>query len=190
MMLCLRHLITFLVLIQVTWSLEIWNNKIKLTEPCMTIADNLKKLAASFISCASDNSRPFSICKSCIGSYLKFREAYEIMRKVTLKIKETGWHNIFLSFTLKDENLYATTLFPEGLTCKDIVEAGDSVQPSYHIFNTINTIWDNSNCESCFQSYELVNGTAKYTLDKDVINFFNIYQKLFFCIYNYTGVTT
>lgn len=47
----------------------------------------------------------------------------------------------------KDTDLYALTLYPEGLTCLNIIEATDRVQVALQIANTVNDIWSNAKCD-------------------------------------------
>lgn len=66
---------------------EDWLEKIEspiapVSELCVESSNNLKRLAAKFITCATSNSRPFTLCKNCVGDYLRYRDAYDLMMDV------------------------------------------------------------------------------------------------------------
>ena len=110
--------------------------------------------------------------------------------------------------------MYATSLYPEGLTCLNIIEATDRVQVALQISNTVNEIWLNSKCDGtvksnlkslsnfkeiellnfvsildCFESYEFFNDTANFTLKPNIEKFFEYQEKLELCISNFTKVS-
>ena len=51
-------------------------------------------------------------------------------------------------FKTQDHYLYATSLYKNGLTCKNIIEAGDKVQLDFQVFSIITNIWSKASCES------------------------------------------
>jgi hypothetical protein len=54
---------------------------------------------------------------------------------------------LFFFFFNKDDEVYATSLYVNGLSCLNIIEATDRVQVALKISNTVNDIWTNSRCE-------------------------------------------
>jgi hypothetical protein len=93
---------------------------------CLANYDNLAHANADFFRCVLDNSRPFQVCRNCKNNYTGIMEARETIQK--------------------DTHVYAKTLFRDGLTCEDIIEATDRVQLAIKIADTIDDIWSDSKC--------------------------------------------
>ncbi len=93
---------------------------------CLTNYDNLAWANADFFRCVLTNSRPFRICGSCKSNYTRVIEARYTVQK--------------------DTHVYAQTLFPDGLSCEDIIEATDRVQLAVKIADSIDKIWSDSKC--------------------------------------------
>lgn len=135
--------------------------------PCLEYARNLSVISSNFINCALTNARPLTICSNCLEYYLEFEQTYKLM---------SG-----------DNTIYASSLYKNGLTCKNIIEAADKVQHNYQIFSVIRNIWSQANCDSCFESYSIVNGTIDYDYSEKIKKFNILHKNLLNCIYNVTG---
>ena len=103
------------------------NLSVPIDNVCLSYYKELTRVSSKFFECTVNNSRPFHMCQNCIKYYL---EVNEIKKMIS-----------------SDPDLYATSLYEEGLNCMTIIEAADRVQTSLQIFNTINYIWTTSNCE-------------------------------------------
>lgn len=133
---------------------------------CLSYYKSLADLSARFFECVANNSRPFHVCQNCLYHYAKFNQIHKLIEN--------------------DTDLYATTLYKEGLTCMNIIEATDRVQVALTISNTVNQLWATSKCDDCFLSYNMVNDTINFTLKPLVEEFYRHQQKLEICIYNFT----
>lgn len=63
----------------------------------------------------------------------------------------------------KNPDVYAKTLYNNGLTCENIVQATDRVQTVVRISNTIREIWDASRCEGS-QKFILIFSNFFYSI--------------------------
>ncbi len=99
---------------------------INIENACLANYESLAKANAEFFSCVLTNSRPFRICGSCNRTYHQVIQTRDIIEK--------------------DSHIYAESLFQDGLTCKDIIEATDRVQLAVKIADSIDDIWSDSKC--------------------------------------------
>ena len=100
---------------------------------CISYYNDIATISSELINCVIANSRPFHVCKNCISYYLE-------LNKTRKKIEN-------------DPNLYAKTLYTNGLKCTDIVEATDKVQIEVKVLAAIDRIWTNANCDGNFKSF-------------------------------------
>lgn len=133
---------------------------------CLSYYSYLAKLGSTFTRCVVSYSRPFRVCENCLRYYMQITEAKSLIKN--------------------DVDLYATSLYQNGLKCQNIVEATDKVQTIVKIFQTIDTIWDQANCNDCFESSYLNNGTFNYTIKEKYEQFNTLHQNLEICIFNFT----
>ena len=82
---------------------------------------------------------------------------------------------------MQDNEIFATSLYKDGLKCIDIVEATDKVQVIVKMFETIETIWIDANCDSCFDD-------LNKTLKPEINEFYSRHGYLQECIQNFTNV--
>jgi len=133
---------------------------------CLSYYSYLAKLGSLFTQCVVNYSRPFRVCENCLKYYMKITEAKRLIKN--------------------DVDLYATTLYKKGLKCQNIVEATDKVQTIVKIFHTIDTIWDDANCNECFESKSDVNGTFNYTIKEKYDKFYKMHEQLEICASDFT----
>ncbi|CAF0851881.1 unnamed protein product [Brachionus calyciflorus] len=146
---------------------ELRNNiSIPIVNTCTASYVNLAQVTSDFIQCVAKYSRPFHVCQNCLSFYLKIKDAQILIKQ--------------------NSDIYAQTLYRDGLTCENIVKATDRVQTVVRISNTINEIWDASRCEDCFDNYSLINGTLNFTIKESIIEFYHLQQKLEICISDFT----
>lgn len=134
---------------------------------CLSYYSYLARLGSLFTQCVVSYSRPFRVCENCLSYYMKISEAKRLIRN--------------------DVDLYAKSLYKKGLKCKNIVEATDRVQTIVKIFNTIEDIWSDANCNDCFATTYNHNGTFNYTIKKKYDEFFGMHENLEMCIFKFTG---
>ena len=135
---------------------------------CLSYYKKLTYTSGKFIDCAINNSRPFHLCQNCLEAYLEYKDVENLIQT--------------------DPDLYATTLYTNGLKCSEIVEAADRVQTAVKITDIIDDIWATSNCNDCFESYSFVNATLNFSLKGEIGEFYEKQAVLITCISNFTMV--
>jgi hypothetical protein len=133
------------------------SNMVQLSEiieqKCVAYGEYLTKVSTSFMECAFNNSRPLNICKNCAQLYLEFIDVYDLMTKVSGQLID-GYRVGSHFLCSKDTTAYATTLYTNGLICRDILEARDRVQFGLNIFDIIFNTWEDLKCPSNLQPFE------------------------------------
>ncbi|OQV16860.1 putative Osteopetrosis-associated transmembrane protein 1 [Hypsibius exemplaris] len=110
--------------------------------------------AAAFIGCSVDNSRPILLCEKCVESYLIAQAAFVAYAKT------------------KDEN---------NKSCDDIVYGSDLIEVVHRANRSIESLWGDSHCAYCFDSYYIRYGTVVYSFAQSLIVFDQKHQNLTGC---------
>ncbi|KAK3097758.1 hypothetical protein FSP39_012888 [Pinctada imbricata] len=135
-----------------------------ITNPCKEYLSKFSEEAATFVKCAVDKSRPFSLCISCIDSYEGARSMYD-------KIEQ-------------DDNTKGG--------CHTMLLDNDRVQVLHEINKNMKALWDNAVCDACFKSNSINvdnNGTVTYTLSQGTVQFLTLYYNTSTCIRKYLNVS-
>lgn len=64
-------------------TIELINNvSIPIENTCIASYKNLAQVSSQFIQCVANYSRPYHVCQNCLLYYLKFNEAYVLIKQV------------------------------------------------------------------------------------------------------------
>ncbi|XP_050393616.1 osteopetrosis-associated transmembrane protein 1 [Patella vulgata] len=136
------------------WSDEADNSSSSIMDSCQANLIYFAESASNFTNCLVMNSRPFRLCEGCVIPYKKATEIYQAL------------------FDKKGDD------------CHDKLLRSDRIQALTLVNKNMEDVWNNADCESCFESIDedKETGNVNFTLTKDTVLFRRYYDTFRQCL--------
>ncbi|XP_035667403.1 osteopetrosis-associated transmembrane protein 1-like [Branchiostoma floridae] len=131
---------------------------------CERLLRKLGESASRFTHCSILHARPLGLCSGCMYEYTDFMKVFEAI------IKE------------KDPT--------EGKSCEEVLLASDMTQIVVKTHQFIQSLWEASTCEQCFDIGPEVNGTLNYSLSNNTLHFQEMANKTLLCFAQHNNDTS
>ncbi|XP_066274592.1 osteopetrosis-associated transmembrane protein 1-like [Branchiostoma lanceolatum] len=130
---------------------------------CEKLLRKLGEKASRFTHCSILHARPLGLCSGCMYEYLAFMRVFD---NITKEKDPTG-----------------------DQSCAEVLLASDMTQIVVKTHQFIQSLWEASTCEQCFDIGPEVNGTLNYRLSNNTLHFQEMANKTLLCFAQHTNKT-
>ncbi|XP_019638709.1 PREDICTED: osteopetrosis-associated transmembrane protein 1-like [Branchiostoma belcheri] len=131
---------------------------------CEKLLKKLGETASHFTRCSILHARPLGLCSGCMYEYTDFGKVFDAITKE--EDPTTG-----------------------EKSCAEVLLASDMTQIVVKTHQFIQSLWEASTCEQCFDIGPEVNGTVSYSLSNNTLHFQEMANKTILCFAQHTNKT-